>query len=99
MGFWTVFIIIIVAIVGGSALFEIVWDRNAHRLVRQYCSENSIEIISIKTWKRAYGLYYRVDGEKKYCRFEASWKELRWKPKSPTEIMAEETSMQDESAR
>jgi len=73
-------------IVVASILFEVIHDLRAKRAVRAYCEENGIEILELKVYKNAYGVYFLCNGEKKYARYNYYGKgKLKWAKESPLE--------------
>lgn len=68
-------------------------DRSSRRTVREYCEKHGIDVMEIKTWKNAYGVYFRANGKRKYSRsIVVGWgkkRVLEWEGKSPLETLAE----------
>jgi len=81
-------IAVVVLLVGGSILFEVINDLRAKRVARAYCEENEIEIIELKAYKNAYGVYFRCHGKREYARYSYYGKgKLIWAKDSPLEII------------
>jgi len=63
------------------------FDRRAKKAVVEYCRSHGIEIIEPKVYKNAFGVYFRVNGERKHSRFQFRKGIIEWESDPPLEII------------
>lgn len=81
-------IAIVILIVTALTLWDLIHDYKAKQAAKAYCEENEIEIIELKAYKNAYGVYFRCNGKRKYARYSYYGKgKLHWAKDSPLEMI------------
>ena len=64
-------------------------DRRAKNAVKRYCEDHGIEVIELKVYRNAYGVYFRAGGKRKHARFQYGRDGIEWEGPSPVEIRDE----------
>ena len=87
---WTTIIYIYAAVVILGVLLaplygaKVIDPRNM-RKIRKYCEDCGLTDISIKPYPNHYGVRFKKDGNKKYCKCFVVKGEIQWKGSSPEE--------------